>query len=169
MGSEITLQELKGLVRYDPETGSFHHLIARKNVHLGDVAGGLDVDGYIRIRLNGQRYKAHRLAVFYMTGEWPKAVDHKNKIRSDNRWCNLRPCSLTENNQNPGVSPKNKSGCQGVHWHVRQKKWIAEIQIDRKKLHLGSFESKAEAVAVAKAASRVREKMLDSFLSRGKY
>ncbi|WP_163331890.1 HNH endonuclease [Klebsiella aerogenes] len=168
MEAEITQDELKALVRYDPDTGCFHHLVARKNVRAGDVAGGLDMEGYIRLRLNGRRYKAHRLAIFYMTGEWPKAVDHKNKNRSDNRWCNIRPCSLSENNQNPGVSPKNKSGCSGVHWHGRQKKWIAAIQIDRKKLHLGSFSSKEEAEAVAVAAFRVREKMLDTMLNGGK-
>ncbi|HBQ2427549.1 TPA: HNH endonuclease [Klebsiella aerogenes] len=168
MEAEITQDELKDLVRYDPETGCFHHLVIRKNVRAGDVAGGLDMEGYIRLRLNGRRYKAHRLAIFYMTGEWPKAVDHKNKNRSDNRWCNIRPCSLAENNQNPGVSPKNKSGCSGVHWHGRQKKWIAAIQIDRKKLHLGSFSSKEEAEAVAVAAFLVREKMLDTMLNGGK-
>ncbi|WP_407300150.1 HNH endonuclease [Raoultella planticola] len=168
METEITLDELRGLVRYDPDTGCFHHLVARKNVSVGDVAGGLDMEGYIRLRLNGRRYKAHRLAIFYMTGKWPKAVDHKNKNRSDNRWCNIRPCSLAENNQNPGISPKNKSGCPGVHWHGRQKKWIAAIQIDRKKLHLGSFSSKEGAEAVAVAAHRVREEMLDSMLNGGK-
>ncbi|WP_163570130.1 HNH endonuclease [Klebsiella pneumoniae] len=168
MEAEITQDELKALVRYDPDTGCFYHLVARKNVSVGDVAGGLDMEGYVRLRLNGRRYKAHRLAIFYMTGKWPKAVDHKNKNRSDNRWCNIRPCSLAENNQNPGVSPKNKSGCAGVHWHGRQKKWIAAIQIDRKKLHLGSFSSKEDAEAVAVAAFRVREKMLDTMLSGGK-
>lgn len=55
-----------------------------------------------------------------------------------------------------------------MHWHGRQKKWIAAIQIDRKKLHLGSFSSKEEAEAVAVAAFRVREKMLDTMLSGGK-
>lgn len=82
MEAEITQGELKALVRYDPDTGCFHHLVARKNVSVGDVAGGLDMEGYVRLRLNGRRYKAHRLAIFYMTGKWPKAVDHKNKIEA---------------------------------------------------------------------------------------
>lgn len=35
MEAEITQDELKALVRYDPDTGCFHHLIARKNVRAG--------------------------------------------------------------------------------------------------------------------------------------
>lgn len=164
MPDSISLAELKEILIYDPETGNFYHSENRRGAKKGDVAGSLDKAGYIRIYIKGKRFKAHRLAIFYMTGKWPKAVDHKNRKRSDNRWCNIRPCTLAENNQNPGISSRNKSGAIGVHWHERQRKWIAAIQIGRKKLHLGSFASKEEAKVIASVASRVRAKMLETIL-----
>lgn len=166
MSDAVSLEELKRIFFYDPETGNFYRLKSIRNLRKGDIAGSLNRSGYIEIYINGKRYRAHRLAIFYMTGRWPKAVDHKNRIRNDNRWCNIRPCTLAENNQNPGISKRNKSGVIGVHWHGQQRKWIAAIQIDGKKLHLGSFSTREETMLIANTASRVRDALLDSVLYR---
>ncbi|HDR2785777.1 TPA: HNH endonuclease, partial [Enterobacter sichuanensis] len=94
MSDVVSLEELKRLFFYDHETGNFYRLKSIRNLRKGDIAGSLNKSGYIEIYINSKRYRAHRLAIFYMTGRWPKAVDHKNRIRNDNRWCNIRPCTL---------------------------------------------------------------------------
>lgn len=33
----------------------------------------------------------------------------------------------------------NTSGYRGVHWHKRSNKWISQIGVDNKRIHLGSF------------------------------
>ena len=34
---------------------------------------------------------------------------------------------------------------KGVHFHKRSNKWVAQIKLNRKLFHLGSFSSEAEA------------------------
>ena len=39
----------------------------------------------------------------------------------------------------------NKSGYRGVSWHKRYNKWVAKINVNKKRIHLGYFEDKIEA------------------------
>jgi hypothetical protein len=60
------------------------------------------VTAAIRLPGLGQR-TATRVIYFMMTGAWPPAdmfVDHRSRDVSDNRWTNLRLCTVTENNRN---------------------------------------------------------------------
>lgn len=55
-------------------------------VKVDQIAGSKDKDGYIVITIHRKLYKAGRLAWFYVHGRWPAGeIDHKNRIRSDNR------------------------------------------------------------------------------------
>ncbi len=45
-----------------------------------------------------------------------------------------------------GISRNNSSGCRGVYFKSREKKWQAEIQINLKRINLGMYESKEEAI-----------------------
>ena len=101
----ITLNEVHAEFKYNPVTGVVTRLIkSANNKHKkGDVVGSLDKEkGYLYTQIGGKRIKLHRLIWFYMTGEWPEWVDHKNRIKNDNRWCNLR-------NVNPAQSAQNRS------------------------------------------------------------
>ena len=91
----ITLQRLKELVSYDPETGIFTRKESSTNrVKTGSEVGWLDVStGYVRIMLDRKTYRAHRLAWYYMTGDDVQFIDHINRDRSDNRFSNLGPLS----------------------------------------------------------------------------
>jgi hypothetical protein len=110
----ITQKYLKEIVHYDPDTGIFTWTINRKKVSAGAVAGH-NCNGYVSLSINNKNYRAHRLAFLYMTGEWPEfVVDHVNRIRSDNRWCNLRDVTQQVNstnkiNHNNGVASKSVS------------------------------------------------------------
>lgn len=59
-------------------------------------------NGYIRISINGKNYSLHILVYNTFVGEIPKGyvLDHINGIRDDNRVCNLRCVTQSENMQN---------------------------------------------------------------------
>jgi hypothetical protein len=156
MVTDLTQEDLREQLHYEQDDGTFKWKVSSaKRVKVGDVAGTVDsVTGYRRIRINGKRYFAHRLAFLYMAGEFPpEGVDHINHDRLDNRWVNLRPASQQENNKNVSMSVRNKSGFTGVHWYKPLDKWMANIKINGKSKHLGYFKDLDEAIACRKEAN----------------
>lgn len=162
--AKLTQVRLKELLHYDPETGVFAWLVSwpQAGIMSGDVAGGISGDaskelngsGYWRIRVDGVRYRAHRLAWLYMTGDWPHGdIDHENRNRSDNRWINLRPATRVQNGHNRSPSKKNTSGTCGV-WE-RNGRWVAMIRNHGKAVFYGMFYTKEDAVLAIEDA-RVR-------------
>lgn len=75
-------------------------------------------------------------------------TDHINRNSLDNRRSNLRICTRSENCRNRGLQPNNTSGVTGVSWNKRQNKWIAYINKQGKRIHLGYYATKKQAVAV---------------------
>lgn len=153
----LTAPRLRELLSYDPHTGVFTWLIKpNPRIKVGAVAGYLGDDGYIRIKLDGHTYKAHRLAWLHVTGEWPtEQIDHKLKgfeNRRDNRFANLRPATNKQNMENQGIGKANRSGVLGVNWHRRDMVWRAFIGHLWRRLHLGNFKTKEEAIAARRKA-----------------
>jgi HNH endonuclease/AP2 domain len=148
----ITAERLRELLHYDPDTGIFRWLVSRGNqfAHIGAVAGyisgGSPRDGYRRIRIEGRIYKTSRLAWLYMTGKFPAAViDHINLVHTDDRFCNLREATASQNNANRAMWADNPSGFKGVTWHKQTGKWRAMISVNKKLIHLGLFASRERA------------------------
>lgn len=75
-----------------------------------------------------------------------KYYDHEDRNPLNNRKYNLRPATRSENGQNSSVPKNNTSGIIGVHWHKGQCKWHAYIKINYKRIHLGSFNNKIDAI-----------------------
>jgi hypothetical protein len=99
------------------------------------------------------------------TGHWPNGdVDHINGDRQDNRICNLRNVTRSENCMNSSISKRNKSGVLGVCWTSRERKWLAQIQHNGKNIHIGSF----DVLEDAKAARLNKEKELGFHENHGK-
>ena len=116
--------------------------------HAGRRAGGthLSNTGYRRIVLLGEWYLEHRLAHFYMTGEWPKdEIDHVYGNRGDNRWDKLREATDQQNAINAAIRRDNTSGFKGVYFDKTHHRWKAQIGAARKSL--GSYSTKDEAIA----------------------
>lgn len=155
--TNLTAQRLRELLHYDPETGIFRWKVNTSNsqAFAGDIAGWMQ-KGYRIIKVDNLTLRAHRLAWLYMHGVFPTSIlDHINRDKSDNRICNLREVSYSENTQNQGLKKNNKSGVKGVYWRSRDKCWIASIRVHGKSSHIGQFKSLNEAAeAYAKAAAK---------------
>ncbi len=90
------------ILHYDPETGLWAWLIENRGWR--NRFGKLG--GYNVIYIDDRLYQAGRLAWLYMTGEWPKnQIDHINRDRLDDRFCNLRAVTHTENMHNKAPRP----------------------------------------------------------------
>lgn len=90
MNNKITHSELKELLDYDVELGSFCWKQNTRRTKKGDIAGSLQRSGYVTIGIKGTLYSAHRLAFLFMDARWPVGdVKHVNKMRADNSWNNL--------------------------------------------------------------------------------
>jgi hypothetical protein len=150
----ITQQQLKNFLHYNLITGAWVWVNPIRRGFQGKAAGFIDGNGYIHIGVSGKTYKAHRLAFLYVTGEMPKEVDHINRVRHDNRWCNLRPTSRGQNVSNSVMRSDNTSGYRGVHWCKRSKKWASQIGVNGKKKNLGYFDCKYHAFCEYVLASR---------------
>ena len=134
----LEVGRLKEALWYNSEMGVFTwRVCASKKTRIGDVAGAIS-HGYVVIRLDGVLHRAHRLAWLWMTGTWPKEIDHINGCRSDNRWCNLRTATRTQNNGNK-VKNKGKVAPKGVFWSAANQKWLAQIRHEGKLRYLGYF------------------------------
>lgn len=156
MSKKILSQaRLKELLRYDPETGYFTWLVTRsRKAMAGQRAGSPDTAGYVQIIVEGHPYRAHRLAWFYMHGEWPAVkLDHRNCVRNDNAFSNLREVSDSQNAENQRrARSDNQCGLLGVS--PLEGKWAATIQVNGKKIYLGRFATPEEAHSVYLAKKR---------------
>ena len=144
--SVLTQSEVKQKFEYNPITG-----VVSKN---GIEAGYKDTHGYIKIMVNNKNYYAHRIAWLYMTGENVKQIDHKNRIRHDNKWTNLRSCTQSENAQNMSVHKSSKTGIKGVTWHPRTDSYLVQIKLNYKNHFLGYHEDFFEACCARKSTER---------------
>lgn len=137
----LSQQKLKEVLSYDMLTGEFRWLISpSNNVPIGSVAGNHHSTGYIRIMVFGKVFAAHRLAWLYQTGSLPKNfVDHKNRIKSDNRFSNLRLATKVQNHRNIDLYKSSTSGFKGVSYVKATGKWRSYAYVNYKQIHLGSF------------------------------
>lgn len=155
----LTHARLLELLHYDPETGIFTWRVNRYGcngacrVKAGDVAGTRAKDGRCRICIAGHSVRSHRLAWFYMTGEWPLLIDHRNGDNSDDRWTNLRKATRSQNQFNVKRHVDNKSGVLGVYRYARSGKWLAHICVNYKRIHLGTFETREAAAEARRIAA----------------
>ena len=153
----LTAARLREVLDYDPATGVFRWRAAshpNSRVNVGCVAGYIESNGYRRIAIDRRRYLAGRLVWLNVAGEWPVGqIDHKNGIRDDNRFDNLRDVTCSKNSQNlRQAHSDSKTGLLGVHQH--RGKFRADIQVDGKKRHLGYFATAEAAHAIYVEAKR---------------
>ena len=151
----ITQARLKELLHYDATTGIFTWAVSRRCVRAGDIAGTMQHNGYRAIKIDQVLMLEHRLVILYMDGYLPEhLVDHRNRVRSDNKHSNLREASKQCQMFNCGMLTSNSSGVKGVSWDRRAKKWAARIQLNKRNKYLGSYETLADAAYARYAAEQ---------------
>jgi hypothetical protein len=144
----LTPERLRSLLDYDPDTGVFTNRVTRNpRAKAGQPAGALTSEGYTAFQINGAKIYAHRAAWAYVYGVWPDTeIDHINRQRNDNRIVNLRLATRCQNSQNTGAHKRNPTGCKGVTFHARNKKWQVQLRANSKTFYVGQYAKLADAV-----------------------
>lgn len=105
--------------------------------------------GYAELRIPGVNFKVplHRVIMLAPKGS---CVDHINGDKLDNRFENLRLCTREQNNYNYPRQKNNTTGYKGVHFHKKNKRFMARVGRGG---YLGCFSTAEEAAkAYNKAA-----------------
>ena len=176
---------LREILDYNPETGEMvwlerpvnhfpsgrptpEHRAAMWN---GKYSGkpaltSMDKRGYYRGAIGGKNVYAHRAALALAYGEWPQGeVDHINRDKSDNRLCNLREVTHSENRRNSdsfdaAMDNKILRGLEASARRAARKKrypisgirrdgnkWQVRIKRNGVEEHVGMFSCFADAVS----------------------
>lgn len=154
---ELISQELvKALFNYCEETGLFTRKITTgTKAKVGSIAGSIGSSGYIYLEINGNRYRAHRVAWLYIHGKFSEyQLDHINHDRADNSINNLREVTNKENSYNSSIRSDNTTGYKGVSLDSRSNRYRAYITIDGKQKSLGYYSTAEEAALAYNRASK---------------
>ena len=152
--SGLTQERLKEILEYDEKTGLFRWIQPPENHPRlkGYVAGGC-ATGYVLIKIDGKKRKAHRLAWLYVNGEWPPGdIDHINGCPMDNRMTNLRVATNPQNQANKRTV-RGRELPKGVR-KLPSGKYQARVSVNGEIKSLGSFKSIDEASAAYLCAAR---------------
>ena len=151
-----SIETMRSLLLYEPETGVLRWRVTRGGRRAGTVAGSVTRFGYVQLGIGKRFAFAHKVAWAIHHGEWPEAqIDHINRIKTDNRIANLRSLTPAENAQNQSLSSdRGRAKMLGVSWKSRPGRWVAQIRIAGKQVHLGYFDSAEKAAAAYAAAKR---------------
>ena len=100
---------------------------------------------YAAISIDNKKILLHRYLFGIVNEKYDidKVVDHINGDSLDNRLCNLRQCSHSQNMQNIRKINKIIGVALGPN---KNKKWVARIMSNYKSIHIGTFNTKEEAV-----------------------
>ncbi|MFH5773547.1 HNH endonuclease [Paracoccus sp. NGMCC 1.201697] len=147
---------IRATLGYNDLTGKlFWKAMVSRSCPVGKEAfRSIDRHGYRKGQLDGRTLRAHRVVWVICHGNWPEGeIDHINGDKLDNRISNLRVATRAQNEWNK--PPKNK--VKGVKFVRSTGMWIAAITNNKKKRHLGSFETEHEAkIAYENAAISTR-------------
>ncbi|WP_395655883.1 HNH endonuclease [Flavobacterium sp.] len=119
---------------YNSETGKIFGIVGKeiKCKHLG----------YIRIQLKKNKkvyfLLAHQFAWYYINKKCVEEIDHINGIRDDNKISNLRSVSRNKNQW-------NQKKAKGYSYHKLKQKWQSQIRVNKKDIHLGTYNTEQEA------------------------
>lgn len=115
--------------------------------------------GYYRISLTNNAKKQHMVKVHrimyhaynpawdIMNSSLDNSIDHLDRDRTNNNIENLRLVTNQQNCFNRNV--------KGYCWHKRDKKWQASICINKKAIHLGTFDTELEASTAYQTAKLI--------------
>jgi len=149
------VQEVIDAFSYDPETGIVAHRNPSDRVKY--VNGILSSRGYIEFNKWGVSRGAQWIGFVIMERRLPSGViDHINRVKTDNRWSNLRDVSISVNNSNVSSTAKHSAGLTGVRYRPStSRKWPDRVTWDAHHYgkYLGSFKTLLDAAAARISAA----------------
>ena len=130
------------LFYYDPEDGELYR---RRD---GALAGSRSDGRYVRVSIGqSQRRYAHHVIWCMLRGVWVEnGIDHWDGDGFNNREYNLRDANQSQNIANAAWGES-----RGIEKHGA--KWRARIVVNNRRLELGSFASREEAIAAYRAGA----------------
>ena len=145
-----SLEIINRLLDYDRETGVFTWKVSRGPVPAGSTAGQRWVD-YIRIKIDGKSYQAHRIAWLIITGCDPldNIVHHKDADKQNNKANNL---ALATPSENACITLRGEPKCYQVSANG---KYQAVYTLNRKRITLGTYDTAEEASKVGREARKL--------------
>lgn len=143
----VPFELIKSRYTVDFETGIIYHSATGDPVYLREK------DGYMQIRLKHKgkvhHVLAHRIVLGFYLGRWPSITDHINRVRDDNRLCNLREVTPKQNANNR-VSHKS---VKGIYWEKDRKRWkVRAGNTSKGRIHVGRYRLFCEAFSAWKQA-----------------
>ncbi|MHA0335824.1 HNH endonuclease [Sphingomonas aquatilis] len=159
-----TPDELRQLLRYEPETGKlfwrergpewFLHGKQGASRHCRswnarfanrEAFTATHSQGYRDGHVNSCHMLAHRVIWAIVTGAWPDHdIDHDDTDKTNNRWGNLRPATDAQNMQNKRARRDSPTGLKGVQV-LPSGRFTASITSNGRRTYLGSFDRPEEA------------------------
>lgn len=118
-------------------------------------------NGYVcakNIIYDNVKYKLVLLSRFLLNAKDDEIVDHKDRNPLNNTRNNLRIATRSQNNINIKMRIDNTSGVTGVHQRSDNGKWVARLNVDNKRIELGSFDDFNDAVRVRLEAEKIYHK-----------
>lgn len=123
----------KGYI-YNHENGFIYSRYNRKIIKINK--------GYVILSFteNKKQYylQGHQFAWYWVYKECVEQIDHINRIKNDNRICNLRAVTHQQNNFNRG-------NVKGYSWQNDVNKYRADIRLNNKTIYLGLYNTEQEA------------------------
>ena len=134
----MTIERYNELFVADFLAGTLHWRVSRGGTSkAGDRAGGIRLDGYRQVGVDGSLLLEHRVIVSMIEGRTLGAdeqVDHENGVRDDNRIENLRIVTASENDRNRQCHRAGQP--VGVYLDRRRQKWQANIWLGDRMHHI---------------------------------
>lgn len=152
-----SMSRLYSLFSIDLSKGVLVHK-KKFGVMAGSAAGNVMPSGYVRVKIDGKLYLAHRVIYKMVTGEDPceHEIDHIDGDKRNNRPENLRLATRHQNRQNVGTYKNNKSKLRGVWYEKSRKCFLCSVQSFGNRETFGPFSTAEEASEVYESVSRER-------------
>ncbi len=161
----LEVTRLRELFSYDQISGTLTRLTT---CNAGKPCGTLFNTGHLQVSVDGNMTGVHRIAWALHSGEYPTIeVDHINGDGADNRLCNLRIATSSQNNQNRRLSTRNKTGVKGVFrvkW-ANSTRWRVAVGHSLGKYYITHFECFGKAI---KHANEMRVNLHHEFANDGR-